>query len=101
MESIDICSQIRRSTEKQRPFVLIPKEEIAGAIVDILRNTLSISRNSLVVDIAREIYHNKKTGRKIKEKIDEAVDYLIKQKLAEEVNGRIRLIKSNCKKENG
>ncbi|MBU0459205.1 MAG: hypothetical protein KJ771_00185, partial [Nanoarchaeota archaeon] len=78
---------------KQRPFTLIPKEEIAGAIVDILKNTFSATKETLVADIAKGIYHNNRTGDKIKTKIDEAVKHLLKKNVIKQDNGKLVLEK--------
>ncbi len=93
IDKIDSYCPPRISTEKQRPFTLIPKEEIAGAIVDILTNTFSATKETLVADIAREIYHNNRTGSKIKSKIDEAVKHLLKKKVIRQDNNKFILEK--------
>ena len=66
----------RISSNKQRPFEMIPKEELAGAIIFILGNAMSISREDLIKDIAKALYQNKRINNKIKEKINEVLDYL-------------------------
>lgn len=91
LNPIKSYSEVRVSNEKERPFTLIPKEEIAGAVIDILNNTFSITRGALTTDIARGIYHNNRMGDKIKKKIDEAINYLIKKNLIEDENGKIKL----------
>jgi superfamily I DNA and/or RNA helicase len=93
IDKIDAYSSVRISTEKQRPFTLIPKEEIAGAIVDILKNTFSATKETLVADIAKGIYHNNRTGDKIKAKIDEAVKHLLKKNVVKQDNGKLVLEK--------
>jgi len=88
----DFCP-IRISKENQRPFVLIPKEEIAGAIMDILKHTFGATKETLIADIAKGIFHNNRTGGKIKAKIDEAIKYLLKKKLIIEEGNKFRLKK--------
>jgi len=83
------------SKEKDRPFILIPKEELAGAILDILNNTFSISRTALCKDVAKGIYDNNRSGNKIQSKIDEAIAYLIKIDKVKENNNKIEIIKGN------
>ncbi|MCK5039341.1 MAG: DUF3320 domain-containing protein [Candidatus Aenigmarchaeota archaeon] len=87
-----ICS-IRISKEFQRPFILIPKEEIGGAIADILKNTFGATKETLVADIAKGIFHNNRTGGKIKAKIEEAIKYLEKEKIVDVNGGKIFLMK--------
>ena len=84
---------MRISTEEQRPFVLIPKEELGSAIVDILKTHFSISKDALITDIAREIYDNQRTGNKIGAKMDITIKYLLANKIIEEKNGKVQLIK--------
>ncbi|MFW5852973.1 MAG: DUF3320 domain-containing protein, partial [Nanoarchaeota archaeon] len=81
IDQIQDVYDVRISTEEQRPFVLIPKEELAGAIYDILKNTFSATRDTLIADVAKEIFHNHRTGDKIKAKIDEALKHLLKKNL--------------------
>lgn len=83
---------VRISKENQRPFILIPKEEIGGAIVDILKNTFGATKETLVADIAKGIFHNNRTGGKIKGKIEEAIKYLEKEKIIKSENGKIFLV---------
>ena len=82
----DMCD-VRISTEDVRPFVLIPKEELAKAIYDVLKNTKSATRDTLVKDVAKEIFHNYRIGSKIKEKIDESLKYLLEKNLITEEDG--------------
>ena len=84
---IETVSPLRISTEKQRPFSEIPKEELAQAILVLLENNLSMSRDALQNDIGREIYTYNRTGKQIDDKIDEAIDYLVDKKLVEPKNG--------------
>ncbi len=93
IDKIDSYCPPRISTEKQRPFILIPKEEIGGAIVDILSNTFSATKETLVIDIARGIYNNNRTGSKIKSKVDEAIKYLLKKNVIKQENNKFRLEK--------
>ncbi len=93
IDKIDSYCSARISTEKQRPFTLIPKEEVAGAIVDILKNTFSATKDTLIADIARGIYHNNRTGNKINSKIDEAVKHLLKKKVIRQENSKLLLEK--------
>ncbi len=90
---IDGYVPVRVSTEEQRPFIFIPKEEIAGAIVDILRNTFSATEETLIADVAKEMYHNDRTGDKIKAKINEALKHLLKKKIINLENKKFTLIK--------
>lgn len=92
-EPIKIYCQVRISKEQQRPFTLIPKEELAGAIIEILKNTFSISKDALIKDIAKEMFYNNRTGWKIENKMNKAIGYLIEKKVIEEVDGKFRLIK--------
>ena len=82
--------EVRISTEDQRPFVHIPKEELAGAIYDILKNTFSATKDTLVADVAKEIFHNHRTGDKIKAKIDEALNHLVRKKFIIEEKGKFK-----------
>ena len=77
INKIDGVCPVRISKEDQRPFILIPKEEIGGAIVDILKNNFGATKETLVADIAKGIFHNNRTGGKIKGKIEEAIKYLL------------------------
>jgi len=76
-----------------RIFYLIPKEELAGAILDILRINFSSTKDALINDVAKEIYHNKRTGIKIDIKMNEVFDYLFKYNFIEEKNNKIQLKK--------
>ncbi|MBS3141535.1 DUF3320 domain-containing protein [Candidatus Woesearchaeota archaeon] len=81
LEPVNILSKVKISKESDRPFILIPKEELGGAIIDILKNSFSITKEAITADIARGIYSNNRTGNKIRNKIEEAINYLIKNKL--------------------
>jgi outer membrane lipoprotein SlyB len=85
---------VRISKETQRPFTLIPKEEIGGAIIDILKNTFGATKETLVADIAKGIFHNNRTGGKIKAKIERAIRYLKKENIISSQNGKIVLVKN-------
>lgn len=81
--TINNYCEVRISTEKQRPFILIPKEELGGAVVSILKNSFSISKDTLIKDVAREIFQNKKTGSKIVKKMNTVINYLISKDVIE------------------
>jgi very-short-patch-repair endonuclease len=68
--------KVRISTEEERPFILIPKEELGGAILDIIKNTFSIEEDALIKDVATGIYGNNRIGTKIHNKVKEALRYL-------------------------
>lgn len=91
IDKVQDIYDVRISTEDQRPFVLIPKEELAGAIYDILKNTFSATKETLIADVAKEIFHNHRTGDKIRAKIDEALKHLIKKNLIIEEKGKYKL----------
>ena len=91
LESINISSDVKISEESDRPFVLIPKEEISGAIIDILKNSFSTTKEAITSDIARGIYNNNRTGNKIRDKVEEAINHLIKNKLIDEEKDKIKL----------
>jgi len=93
LEPVNILSKVKISKESDRPFILIPKEELGGAIIDILKNSFSITKEAITADIARGIYSNNRTGNKIRNKIEEAINYLIKNKLIDEENDKIKLKK--------
>ena len=93
IDKIDGVCSVRISKETQRPFILIPKEEIGGAIVDILKNTFGATKETLVADIAKGIFHNNRTGGKIKAKMEEVIKYLEKENIVSSQNGRIILVK--------
>ncbi|MDP2672486.1 MAG: DUF3320 domain-containing protein [Nanoarchaeota archaeon] len=93
IDKIDDVCPVRISKETQRPFILIPKEEIGGAIVDILKNTFGATKETLVADIAKGIFHNNRTGGKIKSKVEEAIKYLEKEKIINSQNGKVFLVK--------
>lgn len=89
---IDNICPVKISKENQRPFTLIPKEEIGGAIVDILKNTFGATKETLIADIAKGIFHNNRIGEKIKEKIEEAIKHLEKKEIIKSDNGKIFLV---------
>ncbi len=93
IDQIQDIYDVRVSTESQRPFVLIPKEELAGAIYDILKNTFSMTRDTLVADVAKEIFHNHRMGDKIKAKVDEALKHLLEKNLIVEEKGKFKMKK--------
>ena len=93
LEPINTFCEVRISKETDRPFILIPKEELAGAVINILKNSFSTTKDTLVSDIAREIYDNNRTGNKIRDKLEETIDYLVKNKIIEEQKGKIKLKK--------
>ncbi len=93
IDKINGVCPVRISKENQRPFILIPKEEIGGAIVDILKNTFGATKETLVADIAKGIFHNNRTGGKIKTKIDKTIKYLEKENIVEIKDEKIFLVK--------
>ena len=88
LDKIDGVCPIRISKESERPFTLIPKEEIGGAIIDILKNNFGTTKETLVADIAKGIFRNNRTGGKIKNKIEESIKYLLNKKLIEEKDNK-------------
>ena len=52
-----------------------------------------MTKEAIVSDIARRVYHNNRTGNKIRNKVEEAISHLIKNNLIEEDKGKIRLKK--------
>ena len=93
IDKIDSVCPVGISKETQRPFILIPKEEIGGAIVDILKDTFGAKKETLVADIAKGIFHNNRTGGKIKAKVEESIKYLEKEKIMKSENGKVFLVK--------
>ncbi|MFC1649329.1 hypothetical protein ACFL2C_01270 [Patescibacteria group bacterium] len=91
LQAINGYCEVRISTEKQRPFVFVPKEELGGAVVSILQSSFSISRSALIKDVASEIFHNKKTGSKIVKKMNTVINYLISIDIVKQEDGVIRL----------
>lgn len=89
-----ILAPVRLSTEEQRPFIFIPKEELGSAIVELLKSNFSTTKEALIADISREIYNNLRTGNKIQSKMENAINYLISNKIVEDKNGRIQLVKN-------
>ncbi len=93
IERIDGVVPVRVSSEEQRPFIYIPKEELGGAVIDILKNTYSIEKDALVSDIAKGIYGNGRTGSKIKQKVDNVIKYLGDRNMIIEDGGVVKLSK--------
>jgi len=90
---IETYYPFRMTNEKERPFTLIPKEELAKLIIDILKNGFSISAEDLAITAAKIIRNNSRAGKKMKQKMLEAIQYLIKNKIIEEKNGWLQLAK--------
>jgi superfamily I DNA and/or RNA helicase len=84
---------VRVSTDDQRPFTLIPKEELAGAIIDIIENTFSIEKDAVIADVAKGIYHYNRVGQQIENKINDTINHLIKHSIIDIENGRLTLSK--------
>ena len=76
-KSIPTLSQIRISDEKDRKFIYIPKEEIAAAIVEILKNNFTSDIDSIKKDVSQGIYNIKKIGSHVDKKISTSLDYLL------------------------
>lgn len=85
--------EVRVSTDEQRPFTLIPKEELAGAIIDIIENTFSIEKDAVIADVAKGIYHYNRVGQKIENKMKDAINHLINHSIIYMENGRLTLSK--------
>jgi len=83
----------RMSNEKERPFVLIPKEELAKLIIDILKNEFSISVKDLAATVAKITHNNRRVGKKMERKMLDVIQYLIRDKIIEEKNGWLQLTK--------
>ena len=92
LPNTDFTNCVRISTEEQRPFIFIPNEEIAAGILDILKNSFTISKDALISDVAKEIYCNNRIGDKITKKIDSALRYLEMTKKIEMDKGKIKII---------
>jgi len=93
LEPIEVFTQPRISTEDQRPFDQIPREEVGGAVMAVVNNTLTIARDPLTLDVAREVYHFSRTGPRIRAKVDEAIEYLKANGLIQEdIEGKISLV---------
>ncbi|MBT6995653.1 DUF3320 domain-containing protein, partial [Candidatus Woesearchaeota archaeon] len=82
----------RISNEEVRPFIYIPKEELAGALIEILKNNFSTDRKSIMKDVTK-IYNINRLGNKVHKKVEEAIKYLKRKKLIEEFDGKIRKTK--------
>ncbi|MFZ2455450.1 MAG: DUF3320 domain-containing protein [Candidatus Altiarchaeia archaeon] len=89
---IDKVTPARASTEDQRPFILIPKEEISSVIIDLLKNNFSTTKEALIRDIT-QVYGLKRTGNKIDAKVEQAIGYLADTGIIQENNNRIKLTK--------
>ena len=83
----EIC-EVRLSDERDRKFIFIPKEELAGAILDVLENTPSSTTEAIVKDVAKEIFGCRITN-KVTAKISEAIDYLVLKGKIKEKDGKI------------
>lgn len=81
----------RMSSKKDRPFKLIPKEELAQLVIDILKNEFSLSFKDLMVAVARTTYGNGRVGEKMKEKMEEVLEYLAKNKTIKKEGDKIEL----------
>jgi len=88
---MEVYRKPRVSSEEQRPFTLIPQEELAGAIIDLVKNNIRIAQESIASDVARGIYNNNRIGTQIESKVEDAVDYLIKKKLIKLKDGMLTL----------
>lgn len=88
---IEPLSEPRLSRENQRPFTLIPKEELAQVIIDILKSNFCMTRDSLIICIAHEIYGYGRTGAKIEAKVCGAIDYLVKLNFVKEDGDKIEI----------
>lgn len=89
--------KIRISNEKDRKFIYIPKEEIASAIVEILKHNFTSDIDSLKKDVSQGIYNFKRLGPHVDKKINEAITYLIKNKIIQLEAGKISLINEHIK----
>ncbi len=76
----------------QRPIDYICIEELGAAMVGILKNRYGISAEDLSVETAR-IFGFNRTGGKIKDAMNKALDYLSKTGAIEESAGKIVLIR--------
>ncbi|MHA1749452.1 MAG: AAA domain-containing protein, partial [Promethearchaeota archaeon] len=88
---INIITVPRISTEDIRPFDSIPKEEIGGAVIEILKNSFSTPKEAIAFEIVREFYGLNRAGSKIKTKVASVLLYLKEHDLIEEVNEMIVL----------
>ncbi|NHI92838.1 MAG: DUF4011 domain-containing protein [Candidatus Lokiarchaeota archaeon] len=97
LQDLNFYIEPRISTEKQRPFELIPKEELAGAIIFIIGNAMSITNEDLAKDVARALYDNKRMSNKIKEKVEEVIKYLEEKEIIQIDDDNILLRESITK----
>ena len=67
-------------------------DEELKSIVDILKDTMSISKKTLSKDIAKGIFFSNRTGKRIEDKLNEAINYLIINELIEIKNEKIKLM---------
>jgi len=93
LKEIEKLVPIRISVEKERPFLLIPIEELANASLELLKNSGSMPMAALIKDVAKFFYSNNRTGKKITNKMNDVVKHLNSYNLVEINNGIISIKK--------
>lgn len=84
--------EIRIKLPNFRKIQHISTEELATAMLQILKTYIGANRKALTDETSR-VYGFTRTGQNISIAMNEAVDYLIRNKLVEEVEGKLRIRK--------
>jgi hypothetical protein len=86
------CKTIPIRLPNNRKIQHISKEELAEAMYRILQTCVGTTREALSTETAR-VYGFTRTGPNISTAMSDAVEYLIKTKRAEELEGKLRVIR--------
>ena len=82
---------VRISTDKQRPFELIPVQESGSLAIELLKHGFSIEKEDLILEMARYFGYKRK-GPRIQKHLEKTIDYLKKINKIKKVENRIELI---------
>lgn len=85
-----ILAQFRLSNEDDRPFELIPLEELGYLVIELLKVSFSIARDDLLLEVSRYLGYARR-GSKIEKHLNDTVDYLLKNKLIKQEGSRMKV----------
>lgn len=91
---LDTIPVRKNSEDDSRSIQEIPILEICKASYIVLSNGFKMERADLILETAR-LFGFQRTGANVRERIDEAVEFLLKQNLAKEEGDLIYLIEGN------
>ena len=91
LPEIPVIVRIPKQNDTPRPIEYIHTEEVAAGMMKIIEHSFGITTEDLSTECAR-IFGFERKGPKIKQKMDAAIDYLVKSGKVKIIDGKTQLV---------